>query len=130
MEIKQPKVVDEFRAFLLKHGVIGLAVGVVIGGAVGKLVKAMVDDLIMPVVGFLTPSGDWRAATLNVGPIKFGVGDFVGNIVDFVIVAFVIFMVIKNLVKEAPAAPTKECPSCLEKVAVAARKCKFCTSAL
>ena len=92
MDIKKitpPKValIEDFKAFLLKHGVIGLAVGVVIGAAVGKLVKALVDDLIMPIVGFLTPSGDWRALTLNIGPVKLGVGDFMGNVLDFTIVA-------------------------------------------
>jgi large conductance mechanosensitive channel len=135
MNITPPKVkvVDEFKSFLLKHGVVGLAVGVVIGASVGKLVKALVDDMVMPVVGFLTPSGDWRAMTLNVGPLKFGVGDFIGNVIDFSIVAFVVFMIIKALIKEppkAPNAPTKQCPQCLENIPLEAKRCKFCTSQL
>ena len=96
-------MIGEFRAFLLKHGVIGLAVAVVIGGAVGKLVTALVADLIMPVVGALTPSGDWRQATWTIGSIKFGIGDFAGSFIDFVIIAFVVFMIVKNLVKDEPA---------------------------
>ena len=94
---------DEFKAFLLKHGVVGLAVAVVIGGAVGKLVTALVSDLIMPIVGALTPGGNWREATLTIGSIKFGIGDFAGAFIDFVIISFVVFTIVKNLVKEAPA---------------------------
>jgi len=97
------RVMGEFKAFLLKHGVIGLAVAVVIGGAVSKLVSALVNDFIMPIVGALTPEGNWREATLNLGKVKFGIGDFAGAFIDFVIISFVIFMIVKNLVKE-PAA--------------------------
>jgi large conductance mechanosensitive channel len=93
----------EFKSFLMKHGVVGLAVAVVIGGAVGKLVTALVADLVMPIVGALTPSGDWRQATLTVGNIKFGVGDFAGAFIDFVIISFVIFMIVKNFIKEPEA---------------------------
>ncbi len=96
-------MMGEFKAFLVNHGVIGLAVAVVIGGAVGKLVTALVADFIMPIVGALTPSGDWRQATLNVGSVKFGIGDFAGAFIDFVIISFVIFMIVKNFIKEAPA---------------------------
>ncbi|HLG20483.1 MAG TPA: large conductance mechanosensitive channel protein MscL [Bdellovibrionota bacterium] len=133
MRTPKIKMVDEFKAFVLKHSVVGLAVGVVIGGAVGKLVKALVDDFVMPVVGFLTPSGDWRAIVLSIGNVKFGVGDFLGNFVDFVIVAFVVFMIVKTFIKEAPPPPgpaTKQCPQCSESILVSAKKCKFCTSAV
>ena len=90
-------MLDEFKAFLLKHGVVGLAVAVVIGGAVGKLVTALVTDLIMPIVGALTPSGNWREAVVMVGAIKFGIGDFIGSFVDFIIISFVVFMIVKGL---------------------------------
>lgn len=96
-------MMGEFKSFLMKHGVVGLAVAVVIGGAVGKLVTALVADLVMPIVGALTPSGDWRQATLTVGNIKFGVGDFAGAFIDFVIISFVIFMIVKNFIKEPEA---------------------------
>lgn len=96
-------MMGEFKEFLMKHGVIGLAVAVVIGGAVGKLVTALVADFIMPIVGALTPSGDWRTAVVSVGKMQFGVGDFAGAFIDFVIISFVIFMIVKNFIKEAPA---------------------------
>ncbi len=63
-------MIGEFKAFLLKHGVIALAVAVVIGGAVQKLVAAIVADLIMPIIGALTPGGNWRTATLSIGVVK------------------------------------------------------------
>jgi large conductance mechanosensitive channel len=96
-------MLQDFKSFLMKHGVIGLAVAVVIGGAVGKLVTALVGDLIMPILGLLTPSGNWREATLTLGGIKFGVGDFAGAFIDFVIISFVVFLIVKTLIKEAPA---------------------------
>jgi len=96
-------MIGEFKAFLLKHGVIALAVAVVIGGAVQKLVAAIVADLIMPVIGALTPSGNWRTATVSIGRIKLGVGDFFGAVLDFLIIALVVFLIVKTLVKEQPA---------------------------
>lgn len=95
-------MIGEFKAFLLKHGVIALAVAVVIGGAVQKLVAAIVADLIMPIIGAMTPGGDWRTATVSVGAVKFGVGDFLGAILDFLIIAIVVFFIVKMLVREPP----------------------------
>ncbi len=93
-------MIGEFKAFLLKHGVIALAVAVVIGGAVQKLVAAIVADLIMPIIGALTPGGDWRTATVSIGAVKLGVGDFLGAILDFLIIAIVVFFIVKMLVRE------------------------------
>ena len=95
-------MIDEFKAFLLKHGVIALAVAVVIGGAVQKLVAAIVADLIMPIIGAFTPTGNWRTATLTIGAVKFGLGDFLGAVLDFLIIALVVFLIVKTLVREQP----------------------------
>jgi len=95
-------MIGEFKAFLLKQGVIGLAVAVVIGGAIQKLVAAIVADLIMPVIGSLTPSGNWRTATVSIGAVKLGVGDFLGAMLDFLIIALVVFLMVKALVREQP----------------------------
>ncbi len=92
--------IDEFMAFLNKHKVVGLAVAFIIGAAASKLVTAIVADLVMPIISALTPSGDWRLAILQVGPVKFLIGDFAGALIDFVIVAFVIFMLVKYAIKE------------------------------
>ena len=90
----------EFMAFLKKHQVIGLAVAFIMGGAAAKLVTALVADIIMPVIGVLIPGGDWRQITMSIGPAKFLVGDFAGALVDFVIIAFVIFTLVKYAVKD------------------------------
>lgn len=92
--------VDEFMVFLNKHKVIGLAVAFIIGAAAAKLVSAMVNDIIMPIIAVLVPGGDWRLATLDVGPVKFLIGDFAGAVIDFAIIAFVIFAIVKYMVKE------------------------------
>jgi large conductance mechanosensitive channel len=123
---------QEFKAFLTKTNALAMAVGVVIGVAVGKVVSAIVDDLIMPIVGMVTPSGDWRE--IGVGPKDaFKVGHFAGTVVDFVIVAFVIFWLAKALLREKPKAPPpamKDCPECLASIPKAARRCQACTSML
>jgi large conductance mechanosensitive channel len=98
-------MIGEFKAFLLKHGVIALAVAVVIGGAVQKLVAAIVADLIMPIVGAFTPTGNWRTATVSLGAVRLRLGDFLGAVLDFLIVAIVVFVIVKALVREAPPAP-------------------------
>jgi large conductance mechanosensitive channel len=91
--------VDEFMGFLMKYQVIGLAVAVIIGGAAGKLVTAMVTDIIMPIIAVVIPGGDWKTTIVNVGPIKFPVGDFIGALIDFIIIALVIFLIVKFMIK-------------------------------
>lgn len=93
----------EFRSFLAKHNVVGLAVAVVIGGAVGKLVTALVADLVMPIIGAVTPSGNWREAVLAIGPVHLAIGDFIGAFIDFVIIAAVVFFIVRSVVKDEPA---------------------------
>jgi large conductance mechanosensitive channel len=91
--------IDEFMGFLMKYQVIGLAVAVIIGGAAGKLVTAMVTDIIMPIIAVIIPGGDWKTTIVNVGPIKFPVGDFIGALIDFIIIALVIFLIVKFMIK-------------------------------
>jgi large conductance mechanosensitive channel len=88
----------EFKDFLGKTGVLGLAIGFIMGTYIGKVVSALVQDIIMPIPGALIPGGDWRKAlvTIPVGNgMNFAVGDFVGVIIDFLIVAAVIFVIVK-----------------------------------
>lgn len=124
----------EFREFLLKQNVVALAIGVVIGGALGKVVSGVVDDVVMPIVGVVLPGGDWRASQIVLsGQNAIKYGDLLGRIVDFVIVAAVVFVITKALLeraKEPPkAAPaTKACPECLETIPASARKCRACAS--
>jgi len=117
----------EFKAFLLKNNVMSLAVAFIMGAAVGKLVSALVADLVMPVVGMLSAGGEWRKIAYDVGGSKFLVGDFLGSALDFAVIALVVFLITKSLLKPAPQPETKPCPYCLETLAKAATRCKFCT---
>jgi large conductance mechanosensitive channel len=93
-------MVGEFMDFLMKYQVIGLAVAFIIGAAATKMVTACVTDIIMPVIAVLIPGGDWRTQVVQVGPIKLLIGDFVGAIIDFVIIALVVFLIVKFMMKE------------------------------
>lgn len=97
-------MLKEFTAFLKQYGVIGLAIAVIIGGKFNDLLKAVVDGLLMPVVGLLTPSGDWRQLTVMVGPVKLAAGAVLGSFVDFVIVAAIVFLIAKHVLKEETVA--------------------------
>ena len=123
----------EFKAFLIKQNALALAIAVVIGAALTKLVTAVVDDFIMPIVGAVTPGGDWRSATFDVGPVRFGVGDFLSALLNFFIIGFVAWRISKALIRPEPAgaAPTtKLCPFCRLSVDAIATRCPHCTSAL
>src|ERR1035437_6657245 len=93
-------MVKEFISFLKEYQVIGLAIAVIIGGKINELVKAVVDQLVMPIVGLVVPGGDWRALTVNIGQTKFGVGIIMGATLDFVIIAVIIFLFAKHVLKE------------------------------
>jgi len=131
-------MLNEFKEFLLKTNALALAVAVIIGGAVGKLVGSLVSDIIMPIIGVVIPGGAWRDLKIVLSTNPDGTpanaityGAFVGGVVDFVIIALVVFMVTKALLKPPPAPPapeTKTCPACLETIPKAATKCRACTS--
>lgn len=119
----------EFREFLFKQNALALAVGVVVGTAIGRVVSGIVDDVIMPIVGVALPSGDWRQAEWHLsGTNAIKYGDLIGRVVDFTIIAFIVFLVTKALIKAPPPPATKECPECLEKLPLAAKRCRACTS--
>jgi large conductance mechanosensitive channel len=130
-------MVKEFRDFLLKTNALALAVGVIIGAAVGKVVSSLVADILMPIIGLAIPGGEWREAKLvlthkadgSVGA-AISYGNFIGSVIDFIIISFCVFLITKALLREKPApeAPTKVCPECKEKIPADARKCRACTS--
>lgn len=124
---------NEFKAFLVKENVIALAIAVVIGAALGKVVTGVVDDFIMPIVGAVTPGGAWQTATWDLGSIKFGIGNFASVLINFIIIAFVVWRISKAFIKPTPvgAGPaTKECPYCKMAIAATATRCSHCTSQL
>ena len=119
----------EFREFLLKQNALALAVGVIIGAAIGKVVSGVVDDLLMPVIGLILPAGDWRNAQIALGGNAIKYGDLLGRVVDFLVIAAVVFFILRTfLEKPAPAAATKACPQCLETIPQEARRCRACAS--
>ncbi len=120
----------EFKTFLIKQNVLALAIAVVIGTALNTLVKALVDDFIMPIVVAFGPGGEWQTATWDVGRVKFGVGDFLAALVNFIIIGFVAWRISKALIKPDPEFPKKDCPHCRMSVDAAATRCAFCTSDL
>jgi large conductance mechanosensitive channel len=89
----------EFKAFLEKRNVVGLALAVIIGGAAGKLVSALVEDLLMPIISVLIPSGGWREASIAIGEDKLLYGHFAGAILDFLIIALIVFAIMRQLEK-------------------------------
>jgi len=90
----------EFMAFLKVYGVVGLAIAVIIGGKANALVTALVDGILMPIVTFFVPGGEWRTATLDVGPIHFLLGPVFGAAVDFLLVAWLVFWLSKRVLRE------------------------------
>ncbi len=143
---------SEFKEFAMKGNVVDLAVGVIIGGAFGKIVDSLVKDMVMPMVGRLLGGVDFKQLYLGLGNRTFETleaaekagepilkyGAFINSVVDFVIIALVIFMAIKamNRLKrsETPAAAaeptTRECPHCLSSIPLKATRCPQCTSPL
>jgi large conductance mechanosensitive channel len=128
-------VLSEFKAFALKGNVVDLAVAVVIGNAFTAIVNAVVADLVMPVVGLVLPGGDWRNATFT--PLQLRLGHLLGAMLDFFIIAMVLFIVVVkvgalwNRKAAAPPPPTtKMCPECRETIPLDARRCRACTSVL
>lgn len=145
------RMVKEFKEFISKGSAIDLAVGVIIGAAFSAIVKSIVDDMILPVIGFLlndvdfdnmyvvlsegSPGGAYRtlAEAQAAGAVTLNYGRFLNATVSFVIIAFVVFLMVKainKVRKPAPDSPMKECPRCLTLVPDAATRCPACTSDL
>ena len=129
-----------FKQFMLRGNVLDLAVAVVIGGAFGAVVTALVKDLITPLIAAVGGKPDFSAVAFTVNGSKFLVGDFVNAVVSFVMIGAAIYFFVVAPVNaltarmhrgEAPPDPTtKKCPECLSEVPIAARRCAFCTSPL
>jgi large conductance mechanosensitive channel len=146
-------MLDEFKKFALRGNVVDMAVGIIIGGAFGTIVRSLVDDVLMPPIGLLLGGVDFSdlfvtlkdgaaagpyaslAAARTAGAVTLNLGLFVNAVISFLIVAFAVFLLIRGLnklqkPKEAPAATTKECPQCTSAIPVKAKRCPQCTSQL
>ncbi len=141
----------EFKEFALRGNVIDMAIGIIIGTAFGKIITSFVNDILMPPIGLLLGRADFAnlfinlsgkryeslAAAQEAGAATINYGLFINTVLDFVIVAFVLFLVIHQInqwqkkKEEKPAAPTtKECPYCLSSIPIKATRCPHCTSEL
>jgi len=143
-------MLKEFKEFAMRGNVVDMAVGIIIGAAFGTIVKSLVNDIIMPPIGLLLGNVDFSnlfvvlkgvgsyatlAEAQAAGAVTLNYGVFVNTIINFVIVAFAIFMVVKNMNRlkrqePAPEPTTKECPYCLSAIPLNATRCPFCTSEL
>jgi len=129
-------MLKEFKEFVMRGNILDLAVAVIIGGAFGKIIGSLVNDIIMPVIGLVMGGVNFSELAITVGAAVIKWGSFVQTVVDFLIVAFVIFSIVKaaNRMKKAPtpaapAAPTtKECPHCFSTISIKATRCPNCTS--
>jgi len=130
-------MLKEFKAFVMRGNVMDLAVAVIIGGAFGKIVSSLVSDMIMPLIGLIIGGVDFTGLAFTIGNATITYGNFINNIIDFIIIALVIFLMIKlidNLKKKPSpviAAPTtRECPHCFSTISIKATRCPNCTSQL
>ena len=143
-------MLKEFKEFAMRGNVVDLAVGVIIGAAFGKIVASLVEDVIMPPVGRLLGHVDFSGLFINLsdksyetlaaakaaGASTLNYGIFVNSVINFLIVAFAVFMVVQQVSRwtkkpEAPAAPTtKDCPQCAMTIPLAAKRCGHCTAQL
>ncbi len=128
-------MLKEFKEFVMRGNVLDLAVGVIIGGAFGKIVGSLVNDIIMPLIGLLMGGINFSELSVTVGAAQVKWGMFVQTIIDFLVIAFVIFLIVRaaNNMKKAPAPAdptTKECPHCFSSISIKATRCPNCTSEL
>ena len=132
------QLLREFKAFVMRGNVMDLAVGVIIGGAFGKIVSSLVSDILMPLIGLIIGGINFSGLAFSLGGAKISYGNFINNLIDFIIIAFVIFLMVKGLnnlqKKPAPAQEaqpsSKECPFCFTLISIKATRCPNCTSEL
>lgn len=122
---------EDFKSFLLKQNALALAIAVVIGAALNKVVTAIVDDFIMPVVGAITPTGTWQTYQYIVPGTKvaLGLGDFLSALLNFIIIGLVAWRLSK-LVPSSPPPSTKTCQYCFSTIDPRATRCPQCTATL
>ena len=135
-------IMKEFKAFAMRGNVVDMAIGIIIGAAFGKIISSLVADVLMPPLGMIIGGLDFSSFSITLKEatgadpaifMKYGV--FINTIIDFVIVAFAIFMLIRGLNKmkkkeEAPATTTKDCPECLNAIPINAKRCGHCSVVL
>lgn len=124
----------EFKEFISRGNVIDMAIGIIMGSAFTAIVKSMVDDLLMPIIAGLTAGVNYEDLVVNIGGASLKLGNFINAIISFLIIAFVMFLIVKALnslhKKEEKEATTKDCPYCQSEIDIKATRCPHCTSKL
>jgi large conductance mechanosensitive channel len=142
-------MLSEFKKFIMRGNVLDLAIGVIIGGAFGKIVASLVADILMPVIGLALGKIDFSSLFVSLNGVTYATlaeakaakaptlnyGIFLNTTIEFLIVAFVIFVIVKQVNRmqkpaPAPAPTTKDCPQCCTAIPLAAKRCPACTSTL
>jgi large conductance mechanosensitive channel len=128
-------MLKEFKEFAMKGNVLDMAIGIIIGAAFGKIVSSLVADVLMPPLGLLLGKIDFSSLNLKVGTATLKYGVFINTVIEFVLVAFAVFLLVKqvNRFRKAPAASaptTKDCPYCATAIPIPASRCPHCTSQL
>jgi large conductance mechanosensitive channel len=139
-------MLKEFREFAVKGSVVDMAVGIIIGGAFGKIATSLVNDIVMPPIGWLLGKTNFadlsftlqkatEEGTNKVPAVLIRYGQFINTVLDFIIVAFCIFLVVKQINRLKKLLPaddptTKTCPECLSEIPLKAKRCAHCTSPL
>ncbi len=128
------EMLDEFKAFINRGNVLDLAVAVIIGAAFGAVVNSFVKDILMQIIAAIFGQPDFSSLTFNIGNGIIAYGSFINALINFLVVAFSIFLVLKAYNRMRPATPavtnTKECPYCLSTIPLGATRCPECTSEL
>lgn len=125
----------EFKEFIARGNVLDMAIGIIMGSAFTAIVTSMVDDILMPVISGLTAGIDYQDIVFNVGGASLKVGNFINAIISFLIIAFVMFLIVKGLnslhkEEKEEEVTEKECPYCKSSIPVEASRCPHCTSKL
>ncbi|HUG16149.1 MAG TPA: large conductance mechanosensitive channel protein MscL [Thermomicrobiales bacterium] len=129
-------MLQEFKAFALRGNMIDLAIAFILGVAFSAVITSIVDDLLMPIIGAIVSDKDVSQLTWDVGGAQVRYGNFINTVVMFLIVAWILFMIVRAINRvqrpaaEDPAPNTKECPFCLSSVPLLATRCPQCTSEL
>jgi large conductance mechanosensitive channel len=130
----EDNMLREFREFAIRGNVMDLAIAVIIGGAFGKIITSLVNDVLTPLIGLVMGGVNFADLSITVGNAVVKWGAFIQSIIDFLIIAFVIFLLVRamnRLKREEPVTPTtKECPHCFTTIPLKAARCPNCTSQL
>ncbi len=136
------KFMDEFKAFISRGNVMDMAVGIIIGGAFTAIVTSLVEDIINPILGIFGGMDFSKLSITLIGDAKLNYGNFIASVINFLIMAFIVFMIMKTMngfaekmkkpeePKEEAAPTTKVCPFCKSEIAIEATRCAHCTSVL